>query len=698
MQKKKYLAVVSCAFAITLAGCEPTDPSFDPGVDLISSYTTTYTDEVTTYDYLADNHSTTSELLVNCVSGLVEFDEYGRVVGDMAESWSSNAEGDEFTFVLRDGLKWVNSDGLEYADVTAQDFVTGMQHLLDAQAGLEFIVDGIIKNAHEYMTGAVEMSSVGVEAVDAKTVKYTLEQATPYFMTMLEYSPFLPLNKGFFESKSGALGLDAWKAGKKACTYGVSGAIDSILYNGAYTIGEYTAQSKYTLVKNDLYWDVENTTIDGVTYIYNDGSDLAGYLDSVIDGTYVGMGISNSILDKAQEKVPNNIYVSSTTGTCFYGVFNLNRKAYESAYEAGCETTKSVAEQAATKLAVQNKNFRKAFQAGFDKIAFQTQSRGATLASKSMRNTLTYPELVSLSANTGDYDSGATYGEMVEAEYKKVSTSFGDTATYATSNTHWGDLSDNGDAYYNINYARKLMDDALKQLKDTVTFPIVIETPVYTASATQNNNFASAELSLETAFADMTIYDANGVASGTADIIDFEKIGYTTTTGYYYSNFYASTGSECNYDFYYGAGWSPDFADPSTYLNIFGYQGDMMATIGIDVDGTPEVIAENDSIYEYALGDFNDLYADAKKELNLNERYVLMAEAEAAFLDAAVACPMTTEGGAYAVTRIIPRTGPFAATGTDADKVKHLLVAEDLLTAAQVEAFRAGWAERKASL
>ena len=698
MQKKKFLAVVTSAFALTLAGCTPEPSSFDPGVELIRSYTTTYVDEVTTYDYLADNHNTTSELLVNCVSGLVEFNEYGVVVGDMAESWSSNAEGTEFTFVLRDGLKWANSDGLEYGTVTATDFVTGMQHLLDAQAGLEFIVDGIIKNAHEYMAGAVEMSAVGVEAVDAKTVKYTLEQATPYFMTMLEYSPFLPLNKAFFESKGGALGIDAWATAKEACTYGVSGAIDSILYNGAYTIGEYTAQSKYTLVKNDLYWDVAHTTVDGVTYIYNDGSDLAGLLDSVIDGTYVGVGISNSILDKAQSLVPENIYVSNTTGTCYYGTFNLNRKAFASNYEAGCETTKTVAEQASTKEALLNKNFRKAFQAGFDKISYQGQSRGATLASKSLRNTLTFPELVSLSAATGDYASGSTYVDMVEAEYKKLVSAFGDTATYSTANSHWGDLSDNGDAYYNVNYARKLMDDALKELRDSVTFPIVIETPVYTASQTQNNLFSSAQLALETAFADMTIYDATGAASGTADIVDFEKIGYTTTTGYYYSNFYASTGSECNYDFYYGAGWSPDFADPSTYLNIFGYAGDMMATIGIDVDGSASVVAENAGIYEYALGDFNDLYADAKKELNLNERYVLMAEAEAEFLDSAVVLPLTTEGGAYAITRFIPRTGPFATTGTDADKVKHLLVAKDLLTKTQVEAYRADWAERKAAL
>ena len=41
------------------------------------------------------------------------------------------------------------------ADVTADDFVAGMQHMMDAQGGLEYLIEGIIVNASQYISGEV---------------------------------------------------------------------------------------------------------------------------------------------------------------------------------------------------------------------------------------------------------------------------------------------------------------------------------------------------------------------------------------------------------------------------------------------------------------------------------------------------------------------------------------------------------------
>ena len=47
------------------------------------------------------------------------------------------------------------------------DFVAGMQHMCDAQGGLEYLVQGVIKNVSQYISGEVtDFDEVGVKAVE----------------------------------------------------------------------------------------------------------------------------------------------------------------------------------------------------------------------------------------------------------------------------------------------------------------------------------------------------------------------------------------------------------------------------------------------------------------------------------------------------------------------------------------------------
>lgn len=102
-------------------------------------------------------------------------------------------DGLTYTFHLRKGASWVDSQGRKIADVTADDFVAGMQHMMDAQGGLEYLIEGIIVNASQYISGEVtDFSQVGVKAVDDYTLEYTLESPCSYFLTMMGYSIFAP--------------------------------------------------------------------------------------------------------------------------------------------------------------------------------------------------------------------------------------------------------------------------------------------------------------------------------------------------------------------------------------------------------------------------------------------------------------------------------------------------------------------------
>ena len=273
-------------------------------------YKTTFTADMYTYDYLNTYHASDSEVLVNLVDGLIEHDEYGVIVPALAESWTkTEADGNEvYTFKLKEGVKWVTSSGQEVAEVTADDFVAGMQHVLDTGSNaLAYILWGVIKNGYEYSAGTVtDFAQVGVKAKSKYEVEYTLEGKVPYFLKMMEYNPFMPLNREFFLSKGGAFGVAAWEAASSTTTFGQVGQVDSILYNGAFTMTQYASNSSITLKKNAQYWDAAHTTLSEVSYVYSDGSNPEASWESFLNGELTAHGVSNTILDTAKENNGEN--------------------------------------------------------------------------------------------------------------------------------------------------------------------------------------------------------------------------------------------------------------------------------------------------------------------------------------------------------------------------------------------------------
>lgn len=104
------------------------------------------------------------------------------------------------------------------------------------------------------MTGTItDFSEVGVKALDAYTLQYTLKDTCPYFLSMLTYVAFMPANRAF--------------AAECAEYYGTSN--DTILYNGAYYCTSWEPQSELVMERNDNYWDRENVSIKTVSGKYN---------------------------------------------------------------------------------------------------------------------------------------------------------------------------------------------------------------------------------------------------------------------------------------------------------------------------------------------------------------------------------------------------------------------------------------------
>ena len=92
---------------------------------------------------------------------------------------------------------------------------------------------------------------------------------------------------------------------------------------------------------------------------------------------------------------------------------------------------------------------------------------------------------------------------------------------------------------------------------------------------------------------------------------------------------------------------------------------------GDDGGSTVEVPEFRDSdVYRAVLRDYNTLFNEAHSSTVNAERFVKFADAEAYLLDSAVLLPMTTEGGRYGLSRVLPYCGPYARYGSDSSKYK----------------------------
>lgn len=112
-----------------------------------------------------------------------------------------------YTYKLRKGVKWYTSDGEEYAEVKAKDFVTGLKHAADGKSdGLSLIQDSI-KGLAEYVSGeSNDFSTVGVKAVDDYTVEYTLNKPESFWNSKVTTATMLPVNEEFLNSKGSDYG------------------------------------------------------------------------------------------------------------------------------------------------------------------------------------------------------------------------------------------------------------------------------------------------------------------------------------------------------------------------------------------------------------------------------------------------------------------------------------------------------------
>ena len=538
----------------------------DMGYTLASDYKTTFSTAPVTLDWLNTSSQADTEITVQTVDGLVQYSNLGVMEPKLAKSWDISDDGLTYTFHLRDDAKWFTSEGAEYAPVTAKDFVAGFRHMLDAKAGLEWLVDGVIKGATSYYAEGGAWEDVGYEAADDYTLVVTLEQPTSYFMTMLTYSCFLPICEDWYLSHGGVFGgeeLTAASADTSTYTYGQNTDVSSQVYCGPFLLQKLVGDSEIKVVKNENYYDAAKINVNSITWIYDDGGNPAQTYKDTVDGIYASTALTEASGTLALAKADGNFdkygYVSDTTSTSYFGGLNLNRGTFELASGA-CKSPKTEQQKIDTQTALLNKNFRKALQHAFDKGTYNAVQRGEELKYASLRNMYTHPEFVQLSADAQDADgnefkAGTMYGEIVQFYLDQM----GCKVTVA----------DACDGWYNPDAAKEFLAAAKEELGDTVSWPIQIDV-VYLGSSANNTAQSQA-------------YKQKVEETLGAENVVVNLIEATTTEDFYACGYRASNGEAGNFDMFYGSGWGPDYGDPNTYLNTFlgGGAGYMTKVIGL---------------------------------------------------------------------------------------------------------------------
>lgn len=539
-----------------------TDYLKEKGYTLKDTYNMGYVSDPQTWDALATSRSADSEAIVNTYDGLVEYDNENEIKPALAESWEVSEDGKTYTFHIRQGAKWVDAQGREVADVKADDFVAGMQHMLDAGGGLEYLVENIIVNALEYNTGDVtDFAEVGVKATDDNTVVYTLCQPTSYFITMLGYNVFAPMSRTYFESKGGVFGKDDYKAAVDAGTMKYGQTVNDIAYCGPYTVTNHTAENTIVFQANPTYWNKDNITIKTLTWKFNDGQDPTKAYEDTKAGTLDGCGLSSASLEacKADGNFEKYCTVSDTDATSFVLFLNLNRNAYANVND----TTKAVStmtddQKKRTDAAMLNVHFRRAIGMGLDIATYNGQVVGEELKLNSVRNSYTPGNFAALeedvtieiNGESKTFAKGTYYGEIMQAQIDADGVKI---KVWDAENQ----TSDGFAGWHNPANAYEELQQAITELKEfgveiSKDNPIVMDLPYYSGADVYTNRAQTLKQSVEEALQGCVVVNLVSCADAKE---------------WYYAGYYTESGKDANYTLYDVSGWGPDYGDPATYLD-----------------------------------------------------------------------------------------------------------------------------------
>jgi oligopeptide transport system substrate-binding protein len=243
-----------------------------------------------------------SNIILNLLEGLVSTDANGHVVAAVATNWE-NRDFKTWTFHLRPDAVW--SDG---SPVTAQDFVYSWQRLADPKTGspyASYLQYAKVENIDAILTGKQSPQTLGIKAIDDKTLQITLSEPVPYFISMLSHTSLKPVKRSVVEKFGDKWTLPANYVG-----------------NGAYRLKDWVVNERIVLERSPSYWNNKKTVIDQATFlpIASEVSDVNRFRSGEIDIT--NSAIPPNLFAKMKSEIPEQLHVNPYLCTFYYELNN----------------------------------------------------------------------------------------------------------------------------------------------------------------------------------------------------------------------------------------------------------------------------------------------------------------------------------------------------------------------------------------
>lgn len=625
---KKYLSFV-LALVLVL-----TSIAFTASADEIKDLRAyeTIAREMETWCYHYSQAAVDLNVLSNFYDHLLTNDANGALVPCVAKEWSSPDGGQTWIFKLNEGVTWVDYQGNYKADCTAQDWVTGLEWVLNYgknQAANTSMPIEMIKGAGDYYAYTKELGEeeakklgtekflemVGLEAPDDYTLIYHCVDKLSYFPSVACYNCLAPLSAKLIEE----IGVDGY--------FGAD--YTTMWYNGPYTCSEYIYQNEKVLSKNEAYWNKDNVKLfDTVTIKMVESADVAFQWFSAGDLDYIDLNQANlsTIYNNEGNEFHDNLVEARPTKYSYQMHFCWDKKNEDGSADTNWNT------------AIANENFRLALYYGLDITDYLARTN--FIHPLSCQNFCYTANAVSVNSE------GKDYTQMVRDEL--------------------------GLQYDSEKFVRA---DAAKAAE-------------YKAKAIEELTAAGVELPVK-----MTHYimGSNQTAKDSADTLaqiisdclgdDLVVLEIRT----YVSKLNTEVRDPQLASIYIN-GWGADFADPVNFLGQETY-GDDNAYYS---KAYSKINNATDEKLIATYKEFTDMVNTAKAITDdLDARYAAFAKAEAFWIQHALTIPWSYEV-TWKVTSINEYSKIYTAYGNQSERYVNWETNSDLYTTENYEAFKAG--------
>lgn len=248
---------------------------------------------------------TENRIISSLVEGLVAYHPTDDNLPEpgVAERWEPNADASQWTFFLRPDALWSNGD-----PVTADDFVYSYRRMLDPGFTGEYAqMLYVLANAEAYHRGRIgDFTEVGVEALDAGTLRFTLVGPTPYFLNMLKHYSWFPVHPETIEAHGGPLDLSgAWTLP------------EHFVGNGAFVLDEWRPNQYIRVAASPTYWDRQRLRLKEVYFfpVEDDNTEKRMFDSGLLHLTST---VPTNDIPRLKTSRPDILHIDDYLGTYFF--------------------------------------------------------------------------------------------------------------------------------------------------------------------------------------------------------------------------------------------------------------------------------------------------------------------------------------------------------------------------------------------